>query len=302
MAILGESFNRIDALGKVTGQTLYPGDLSRADMLHMKILFSGRPHARVLMIDTSHAQDYPGVVAVFTSRDVPVNEYGLITRDQPVLVGPGSDIQGADVAHFEGDQVALIVAETEKAAATARDLIEVAWEDLPVVTDPRTAMQPDAPLLFPSMEKNVLQHNRVRKGDVDAVWDQCAAIVDACYETPWQEHAFLAPESGMAYVDKKGRVTVEVAGQWAHEEQEQIAHALGLPMDQVRVIHPAIGGAFGGREDMSVHMEPGGVDHSPSQTSPLLHSRQMGRRFSRQDTGCRMRVNRRCWSICLYFC
>ena len=254
MPTVGESFKRVDAVGKVTGQTLYPGDLIQPDMLHMKILFAGKPHARVLRLDSEQARSHPGVIAVFSSRDVPVNEYGLITRDQPVLVGPGSDKRGADVAHFEGDQIAVVVAETEKAASDACNLIEIEWEDLPVVTDPRVAMRPDAPLLFPSTGTNVLQHNRVRKGDVDAVWEQCEAIVEDCYCTPWQEHAYLAPEAGIAYIDQQGCVIVEVAGQWAHEEQEQIAHALGLPLDQVHVMHPAIGGAFGGREDMSVQI------------------------------------------------
>lgn len=254
MTTIRESLRRVDSVGKVTGETLYPGDLIRPDMLHMKILFAGRPHARVLRVDVRQAQLYPGVVAVFTARDVPVNEYGLIIRDQPVLVGPGSDNSWGDVARFEGDQVALIVAETEKAASAARDLINIEWEELPVITDPIAAMSPDAPMVFLGMDTNILKHNRVRKGDVSANWEKCSAIVEGHYQTPWQEHAYLAPESGIAYIDNQGRVTVEVAGQWIHEEQEQIAHALGLSLDQVRVIHPAIGGAFGGREDMSVQI------------------------------------------------
>jgi CO/xanthine dehydrogenase Mo-binding subunit len=154
---------------------------------------------------------------------------------------------------FVGDQVALVVAETEKAAAQARDLIEVDYEDLPVVTDPRLSRQPDALRLFPDRD-NTLTHFRIRKGDVDAAWAECDAIVEGEYHTPMQEHAFLQPEAGLAYIDEVGRVTVQVAGQWTHEDREQIAHALRLPLDQVRVVYPAIGGAFGGREDMSVQI------------------------------------------------
>ncbi|MBI4314727.1 MAG: molybdopterin-dependent oxidoreductase, partial [Chloroflexi bacterium] len=254
MPIIGQSITRVDAVGKVTGKTQYPGDLSLPGMAHMKILFAGRPHARIKRLDVSKAEAYPGVVAVFTARDMPSNEYGLIMPDQPVLIGPGSNNAGADVARFVGDQVALVVAETEKAAAHARDLIEIDWEDLPPVFDPREAMKDGAALLFPEKGSNVFCHYRIRQGDVDEGFARAAAVVEGYYRTPFQEHAFLQPEAGLGYIDEEGRVTVQVAGQWAHEDQEQIAHALRLPLEQVRVIYPAIGGAFGGREDMSVQI------------------------------------------------
>ncbi len=194
------------------------------------------------------------MIAVYTAKDVPNNEYGLIMPDQPVLVGPGSNKDWGDHVRFVGDQIALVVAETEKQAEHARDLIQVEYEDLPVITDPREAMKAGALQLHPDKPGNLLQHYRIRKGDVDDVWDKCAAIVVGEYQTPFQEHAYLQPEAGLAYLDEEGRVTVQVAGQWTNEDQEQIAHALQLPLDQVRVIYPAIGGAFGGREDMSVQI------------------------------------------------
>ena len=251
---LGQSAQRVDARAKVSGEALYPGDLTMPGMLHMKVLFAGRPHARILSVDTSEAEAYPDVVAVFTAQDVPVNEYGLIVNDQPVLCGPGSDKPGADVVRFVGDQVALVVAETEQAAARARDLIRVEYEDLPVITDPRQAMQPDAAQLHPDKPDNIVAHWRIRKGDVQAAFAGADVIVEGEYTTPMQEHAYLQPEAGLAYMDEEGRVTVQVAGQHAHRDGQQIAHALGLPEEQVRVIYPAIGGAFGGREDMSVQI------------------------------------------------
>jgi CO/xanthine dehydrogenase Mo-binding subunit len=253
MNAIGRSLRRIDAVGKVTGETQYPGDIDLPGQLWMKILFAGRPHARILRIDTSRAEQFPGVAAVFTAKDVPNNEYGLNIFDQPVLCGPGSNKLGADCVRFVGDQVAVVVAESEKAAAEARDLIEIEWEDLPVVTDPRESMQPGALALFPDRD-NVIIHYRIRKGAAEAAWAECAAVVEGEYVTPMQEHAFLQPEAGLSYMDEAGRLTVVVAGQWAHEDQEQIAHALALPREQVRVIYPAIGGAFGGREDMSVQI------------------------------------------------
>jgi len=252
--VVGKSIPRVDAVAKVKGEALYPGDITMPNQAYMKILFARRPHARIVRLDTSAAEALPGVLAVFTAKDVPVNEYGLIMPDQPVLCGPGSSKPHADRVRFVGDQIALVVAETEEIAASARDLIEVVYEDLPVLTDPETAMREDAPLLHPDRGSNVFQHYRIRKGDVEAAFAQADVIVEGEYRTPAQEHAYLQPEAGIAYIDEAGRVTVKVGGQWTHEDRGQIAHALGLPEEQVRVIYPAIGGAFGGREDMSVQI------------------------------------------------
>ena len=254
MSHLGKSTNRVDALGKVTGETEYPGDINFPNQAYMKILFAGRPHAIVKAIDTGKAEALEGVLAVFTAKDVPVNEYGLIFPDQPVLCGPGSSKEHGDRVRFIGDQVAVVVAESEAIAAQACEMIDVTYEDLPVVTDPVAAMDEQAELLHPEHGSNVILQYKIRKGDVEAGFAQADVIVEGEYQTPAQEHAFLAPEAGVAYIDEQGRVTVAAAGQWAHEEQEEIAHALGLPLDEVRVIHPAIGGAFGGREDISVQI------------------------------------------------
>jgi CO/xanthine dehydrogenase Mo-binding subunit len=256
---VGQSVPRIDARDKVTGAAKYSGDLIRPGTLHMKILFAGRPHARVLHVDTSAAEALAGVVAVYTAKDIPVNEYGLQKKDQPVLCGPGSapapNGVAGDIVRFEGDQIAAIVAETEAIAARARDLIRVEYEDLPAVFDPLEAMQPDAPLVHPELgDSNVCVRYKVRKGDVDSALAQADVVVESIYRTPAQEHAYLQPEAGIAYLDEQGRVTVECAGQWTHADRAGIAHALGLPEDQVRVIYPAIGGAFGGREDLSVQI------------------------------------------------
>jgi CO/xanthine dehydrogenase Mo-binding subunit len=251
---IGQSISRIDAYGKVTGETLYPGDINKPNQTHAKILFAGRPHALILSIDTSAAEALPGVIGIFTAKDVPVNEYGLILHDQPVLCGPGSTKEYADRVRFVGDQIAFIVAENEAIAANARDLIKVDYEDLPVLTDPEEARKPGAFLIHPHLDTNTFHHYQIRHGDVDAAFKKADLIIENEYRTPVQEHAYLAPEAGLGYIDDEGRITVEVAGQWAHEERLAIAHALALPEEQVRVIHPAIGGAFGGREDMSIQI------------------------------------------------
>ena len=251
---IGQSHTRVDALDKVTGAALYPGDIDLDGQLWMKIRYSDRLHARVRGIDCRAALELPGVRAVLTAADVPVNEYGLVIMDQPVLCGPGSDQAGSDVVRCYADMVAVVVADDEALAARAVDLLEIDYEDLPAVTEPELAMQPGQPQLHANYPNNVLCHYRVRHGDLEAGRAAAEVVVEGEYATGWQEHAYLQPEAGLGYVDEEGRVTVAVAGQWAHEEQEAIAHALALAPERVRVIHPAIGGAFGGREDMSVQI------------------------------------------------
>ncbi len=252
---IGKSLPRVDARGKVTGASPYSGDLSMPGMLHMKMLFAGRPHARVLRVDTSKADVAPGVVAVYTAKDVPVNEYGLQWQDQPVLCGPGSTKPGADVVRFVGDQVAVVVATTEAEAASAVKMIEVEYADLPVVIDAEEAMKPGAPRIHEHIgDSNICAHYKIRRGNVDEAFRRSDVIVESEYRTPVQEHAYLQPEAGLAYIDEAGLITIVCGGQWTHEDQHQVAHSLGMPDEKIRVVYPAIGGAFGGREDMSVQI------------------------------------------------
>ena len=250
---LGNSIQKIDGHQKVTGEALYPGDIEREGMLFAKLLFSGKPHARLLDIDLSAAEAVPGVVMILTAADVPVNEHGLVIFDQPVIVGPNSSRPDGDISRWEGDRVAMVIAESEEAAAEARDKIALVWEDLPILTDPYAAMR-DETVLHADNGSNLLKHYRIRKGEMGAGWEAADVVVESTYAVPMQEHAYLQPEAGVGYIDSEGRVTVEVAGQWIHEDQHLIAHALDLPLEKVRVIYPAIGGAFGGREDMSVQI------------------------------------------------
>jgi CO/xanthine dehydrogenase Mo-binding subunit len=251
---VGQSITRIDAENKVKGEALYPGDFNLPNQAYMKVLFAERPHAIVKSVDTSAAETFPGVIAVFTAKDVPVNEYGQYFQDQPVLCGPGSNKQYADRVRFVGDQIALVVAENEEIAAKARDLIRVEYEDLPVVDSVALSAKPDTILLHPDRGSNIISKFQIRYGDFEEAFKQADVIVEGTYDSPVQEHAYLQPEAGISYIDDEGRITVVVSGQWVHEEQKEIAHALGVPRDMVRVIYPAIGGAFGGREDISVQI------------------------------------------------
>jgi len=242
--LIGASLPRPDALGKVTGSTRYPADLVRPGMLHLQVVFAHRPHARIKAIDTSAALNHPGVVAVLTAQDVPYNAFGLIDADQPVLCG--------DVVRFEGDKVALVAAESKEAAVAGAKLVKVEYEDLLAVTEPRAALAADAPLVHAHLGTNLLLHVPIRKGDADRALAEADVVLTGEFMTSWQEHAYLQPEAGIAYYDNEGRLVIETAGQWLQEDRRQIAAMLKVPEDQVVVRYAAIGGAFGGREDLSI--------------------------------------------------
>jgi CO/xanthine dehydrogenase Mo-binding subunit len=160
-----------------------------------------------------------------------------------------------DIARFVGDQIAVVVAQTEVQAEAAMKLIRVEYEDLPILSDPVAAIRPDAPVLHPERgDNNICVHYKIRKGEVDAAFAKADVIVEGEYHTPVQEHAYLQPEAGLAYLDEEGLVTIACAGQWTHADRAAIARSLGLPEEKVRVVYPAIGGAFGGREDLSVQI------------------------------------------------
>ncbi len=156
-------------------------------------------------------------------------------------------------------------------------------------------MKPDAPRVHEHIgDSNICVHYKIRKGNVEEGFAKADVIVEGEYRTPVQEHAYLQPEAGLAYLDEEGRITVACGGQWTHEDRHQVAHALGMPNEDVRIVYPAIGGAFGGREDMSVqivlalaawklqragqdHLVAAGIDDRTWQAPCLGDPRQMGR-------------------------
>jgi CO/xanthine dehydrogenase Mo-binding subunit len=151
-----------------------------------------------------------------------------------------------------GDRIAIVVAETQAQAERAAELVQVEYEPLPVVTDPRQAMQPGAPLVHESRESNILHHIPIRRGDVEQGFAQADVIVESYYATHYVEHAYMQPDAALGYIDDQGRVTVISSCQWPQDDLHQIAHMLDLPEDQLREIVPSVGGAFGGREDMYI--------------------------------------------------
>jgi CO/xanthine dehydrogenase Mo-binding subunit len=253
MNYVGKSVPRVDALSKVKGEAVFASDMTMPGQVYMKVLLARRAHAIVRGVDTRRAEALDGVLAVFTAKDVPCNEFGYYTYDQPVLCGPGPKPY-TDRVRYVGDRVAAVVAESEEIAARAINLIDVEYEDLPTVCDMEAALEPDAPLLHPELGTNQFGHHFLRNGDLEAGFRAADVIIESVYNTPAQEHAYLQTEAGLSYIDEAGRVTVITTGQWAVKDRKQIAHALGLEEEQVRVIYPMTGGAFGGREDISVQI------------------------------------------------
>ncbi len=243
MTKIGAPVARPDAFEKVTGAALYPADLFRPGMLHAKAVFAHRPSARILCIETSAAQRIDGVRAVLTSKDVPYNKFGLVEEDQPLLC--------EDRVRFAGDRIALVVADSPELAAEAAAAVRVEYEDLPALIDPFEALKPHAPRVHPE-RSNILLHQKVRKGNVDEAFAAADVILEAEFTTGWQEHAYLQPDAGIAYWDDDARLVLETAGQWLHEDRRQIAAMFEMPEERVVVRYAKIGGAFGGREDLSL--------------------------------------------------
>jgi xanthine dehydrogenase molybdenum-binding subunit len=245
LATIGQALPRPDAMAKVTGAAQYAADLCFPGMLFAKVLRSKYPHAKVLHIDTAAAQAYPGVVRVLTAADVPgVKNHGVIRQDWPVLA--------YDKVRYIGDAVAVVVAESEEIAAKTLDLIQVDYRPLPDVDFPGEALAAGAPLVHES--SNLLKHIVVNKGDLKAGFAQAFYITEREYDIPSADHAFLEPEAGVACLDEEGNLLVYVGSQIPFGDREQIAQSLGLPLNQVRVIQTPVGGAFGGKEDISVQI------------------------------------------------
>lgn len=263
---VGQPLSRLDALAKVTGRALFPGDLNFPGMLHAKVLFSSEPHALIKRIDTSKAEHVPGVVRVLTYRDVPVNEYGIYIYDQAVLA--------RKKVRSVGDPVALVIAENPDAAEEARDLIEVEYEPLPGVFDPIEALKPSAPLVHEEQGSNLLKEYFLNHGDVDQALRSADVVLELNLSTPFNEHAYLQPEAAVGLIDEEGRVTVYVASQWIHDDIRQIAHALALPEDRVREVLMEAGGTFGGREDISLQILAALAAYRTGKPVKLVYTRE----------------------------
>ncbi len=239
---VGSSPERADGIPKVRGEFEYSSDMGMKDMLWGATLRSPHPRARIRSLDTSAAAALPGVHAVLTHADVPGSKtYGLEHADQPVLAW--SDVR------FKGEPLAIVAADHPETARHAADLIAVDLEVLEPVTNAEQAMTPLAPALHEG--GNVLRRVQIQHGDPAPTAD---VVVRGSYEVGMQDQAFLGPESGLAVPDGAGGVELHIATQWLHVDRDQVARSLALPPESVRLSLGGVGGAFGGREDLSMQI------------------------------------------------
>ncbi|MFJ9645818.1 xanthine dehydrogenase subunit D [Streptomyces sp. NPDC004244] len=254
---IGESTLRPDGTLKVTGEFAYSSDMWHEDMLWGQTLRSPVAHAEIASIDISEALAVPGVYSVLTYADLPaaMKNYGLEIQDTPVLAD-------GRVRHH-GEPVALVAADHPETARRAAAKIRIDYRELPVVTDEASALAPDAPLLHPGRDDhhaghvphpNVVHRQPIVRGDVEEARKRADVIVEGEYTFGMQDQAFLGPESGLAVPSEDGGVDLYVATQWLHSDLRQIAPVLGLPEEKVRMTLSGVGGAFGGREDISMQI------------------------------------------------
>lgn len=271
MDVVSRSVPPIEVEAKVTGRAKYTDDYVFPGMLFARTLRSPHPHARILSIQAEKAKSLPGVRAVLTHADVPgENLHGLVFRDWPVLC--------KDVVRYIGDAVAIVAADSEDIAAQALALIEVDYEPLPVVADPVHAHSPEAPILHPQHPTgNLLKHIKVRHGDIEQGFAEADVIVEHEYRTPTTEHAFLEPECAIGvpagYPDHD-KLTVYVGSQIPYQDREQIAKAMGMPEERVRVIGTQIGGGFGGKEDIAGQIHVAMLATATQRPVKMLYTRQ----------------------------
>ena len=268
---LGNNVKDIDGIQKVCGTLPYADDIYEQGMCHGKILLAAYPHAEIVSLDVEAARQVTGVVAVLTHKDVPVyNGFGPIKQDQPVFA--------ADRVRMMGDPVALVVAETEKAAEAARKLIKVEYRELEGVFTMERALEPDAPKLH--AEGNVCKHLIHEIGDIEGAFAKADLVMEGHFETPWVEHAYLEPEAGLGHVESDGTVVVRCGTQFPFEVRMQISKILGLPEEKVRVIATPVGGGFGSKCDATIEPMLAVAAHVTGRTVKITLTREESLKMS----------------------
>lgn len=253
---IGKNIFRVDAKDKALGKAKYADDFYFDNMLYGKNVFSRYARAKVLSVDTGKAEIMPGVVAVFTAKDIPGSRYiGHLAHDWPGMIDIGEETKCI------GDTIAIVVAETREQAEAAVKAVNVEYEELEPIATPEQAAAPGAHQIhgegfmhfgkFRIPENNLYDHQEVKRGDAEKALHNSKYVVEGTFELPPTEHAFLEPETAVAIPDGDG-VKVITGGQGIYDEYREISLYLGIPQDKVRIQSAVVGGGFGGKEDMSV--------------------------------------------------
>ncbi len=265
---VGARLRRFQAPQLVVGERPYVDDMTRPDLLHGAVTLSRYARARVRRIDTTRARSLPGVAAVITAADVPGERwYGLIENDWPCFVAEGEDVRCA------GDVLASVAACDRHTARDAAAMVDVEYEPLTPVLDPADALTPGAPRVNPKHE-NLLELSVIRRGDADAALASSAHVVSGTWRTQRIEHLYLEPESALAEPCAGGGLRLFTQGQGVFDDRRQVAGVLGLSEEQLAVELVPNGGAFGGKEDMSVQAQTALLAHVTGRAVKLTLSRE----------------------------
>jgi CO/xanthine dehydrogenase Mo-binding subunit len=242
---INRSIPRIDSEDKVRGTLLYVTDIRLENALYAFTFRSKVAHGKINRIETDDAEKVNGVKAVLTYKDIPsLNGYGAIVPEIPVLA--------YDKVRYYGEPIALVAAETVEAGLEALSRIKVDITPLPVIRTIEEALDDNAPKLH---EKgNIARHTIVKKGNTEKARASAYVVLERTYETPMQKHMYLEPEGGVAYIDEDGILNVIAGGQTPYRDKLQIARVLGIPPDKIRVKNSPTGGAFGGKDVVSVQI------------------------------------------------
>ncbi len=269
---VGKSVISVDAVQKVTGTTRYSADLQMEHMLVAKLLRSPYAHAKILTINICDAKAIPGVVGVFTGHDVPgQNILGYMEpKDHPVLA--------TEKVRQIGDPIVLVAADSEAAADSALKKVRITYQELPRIANTYSALDEDASLIHEQGNQIKIRGERmvqpIIKGNVHKGFNQSDFIVENIYETPFQEHAYLEPEAGIAYLDDQQRIVVESGNQDSHHHQNEISLFLGLPPEKIHVIQAPVGGSFGSKIDVSVQLYLALVVYKLKRSVKMVWSRE----------------------------
>lgn len=264
VAILGRDHIKVDSLDKVLGRAKFAADYYMPDMLYGGVFRSTVPHAYIKKLNLEKARALPGVAAVLDHPAIPgKNRFGIIVKDEPCLVD--------DKVRRYGDAIAVVAAETPEIVQEAMQLIEVEYEELPVINSYESAMAEGAICVHGTTNVHAKKH--MEFGNVDEAWSKCDVIVENTYSTHVLSHMFIEPDAGIAYYDEKGIMTVIASTQNPHYDRNEVAGMLGVPQNHVRCIQPTTGGGFGGKLDIGVQLHCALLAHYTKRPVKIVRSR-----------------------------
>lgn len=265
--IIGKYHSRPDGFEKVTGEALFTDDLKFENMLYARVKRAMIPHGLLIGLDILAASNMPGVIAVLTADDIPGEQnHGIVIQDWPSIVAIGQRVR------YVGDAVAIVAAETAEIAARAIKLIKAEYDLKEVVSNPVMARDPKSPKLHPN--GNLLKHIKVRKGNVKDGFADADIILEHIFHTQTMDHAFLEPECSIAVPSGDGKIEIYVGSQIPYADRNQVARALGLQEDRVRVIGQLMGGGFGGKEDIAGQIHAALLANATGRPVKLLFDRR----------------------------